>query len=112
MKIMMNKYTTILAIIALSVLAACSSKKLATTAPADNANTATNPPANVSMAEMEEGKAIWHSNCAKCHALYDPASRTVSSWNHILPIMTRKAKLDETQAAKVSAYVLTFAKKG
>ena len=108
----MNKYTTILAIIVLSVFAACSSKKLATTAPADNANAATTPPTNVSMAELEEGKSIFYSNCAKCHTLYDPASRTVSKWNHILPIMTRKAKLDETQAAKVSAYVLTYAQKG
>lgn len=105
----MNKLTTILSIVVISATAACSSKKLATKTPATPAETATT--ANLSTEQMEHGKSLWSGNCGKCHTLFTPESRNVASWERILPAMTRKAKMNESDAATVTAYIMAFAKK-
>lgn len=61
-------------------------------------------------AQMQEGKTIWASSCTKCHKLFEPESRTVAKWETILPNMSMRAKLNEDQAAKVRAYVISHAK--
>jgi cytochrome c5 len=63
-----------------------------------------------SEAQMQEGKTIWQASCAKCHKLFEPASRTVAKWETILPNMSIRAKLNQEQAAKVRAYVISHAK--
>lgn len=102
----MNKYTIILSCFALSVLAACSSKKLATTTPA-----AETPAVSTLPPEQAEGKTIFQGKCGSCHTLFPPSSRNVASWEKILPPMARKAKLTDDEAAKVHAYVMAHAKK-
>jgi len=61
-------------------------------------------------AQMEEGRLVWQSSCKKCHKLFEPDSRSVEKWERVLPRMSRKAKLDETDAGKVRAYLLAHAK--
>jgi len=63
-------------------------------------------------AQLEEGKLIWQGSCKKCHALFTPESRGVEKWENVLPRMAKRAKLDDTAAAKVRAYLLTHAKAG
>jgi cytochrome c5 len=105
----MNKLTVIFSVIAISVLAACSTKKLATTTPATPT-----PPATASTTltteQIEKGKSLWSGNCGKCHTLYAPDSRNVASWQRILPSMTRKAKMNDDDAATVTAYILAHSK--
>lgn len=60
--------------------------------------------------QIQEGMTIWQGACGKCHKLFEPQSRTVAKWETILPNMSMRAKLNQDQAAKVRAYVLTNAK--
>lgn len=65
---------------------------------------------NYSEAELEEGKLVWQSSCAKCHKLHTPESRNVDKWERILPRMAKRSKLDDVAAGKVRAYVLAHAR--
>jgi len=105
----MNKLTITLSVIAISVLAACSTKKLATTTPETPATPAPTA-ASLTPEQVVKGKSLWSSNCGNCHTLYAPDSRNVASWQRILPSMTRKSKMNEEDAATVTAYILAHAK--
>lgn len=106
----MNRFTTIIAIAAASVLMAqCTAKKTATTAKSPEEVVA-EVKKNFSEDQMEEGKTIFQGSCGKCHDLHQPETRTVEKWERILPRMSQKAKLEDEQAGKVRAYVLAHAK--
>lgn len=96
-----------------ATLFACTAKKATT------ASKAAAPAASDIVAEIdskytdiqkEEGKTIWQANCQKCHKLYEPESHTIAKWENILQRMSKKAKLNDVDAGKVRAYVLTHAK--
>lgn len=106
----MNRYTTILAIAAISILMAqCTAKKTTTTAKSPEEVVA-EVKKNYTEDEMAEGKTIFLGSCGKCHDLVEPEERTVSKWERVLPRMSKKAKLEDDQAGKVRAYVLAHAK--
>ncbi|MEO9257109.1 MAG: hypothetical protein ABI207_01935 [Crocinitomicaceae bacterium] len=87
------------------VIAACSpSFIIPTQADADRVQTQF-PGATV--ASLAEGKTLMENNCAKCHHLMKPKSQTEEQWNHIVPIMAKKAKLNSEDEAKVLQYILT-----
>lgn len=65
---------------------------------------------NYTEAQLEEGKVLWQNNCAQCHKLFEPESRSVDKWEKILPNMSMRAKLNDQQAAMVRAYILSHAK--
>ena len=65
---------------------------------------------NYTEAQMEEGKAIFQEHCNKCHGYHEPETRTLGKWEHVLPRMINKAKLNEEQGGKITAYVYTHAK--
>lgn len=94
-------------------LTQCATKKAAVKTPAEP----TTPEAivaevkrNYTPAQMDEGKMIWEAKCGTCHKLYAPQSRMVPTWENVLVRMNPKAKLNEEEAGKVRAYVLTNAK--
>lgn len=104
----MKKIT--IAITTLAILGtACTSKK-ATTGEKSTADVVADLKKNFTDADMSEGKLLWQSNCNKCHKLYNSDDYSVSKWENILPRMIKRAKLDNTQASKVRAYLLTNAK--
>lgn len=106
----MNRYTTILAIAATSILMAqCTAKKTATTAKSPEEIVA-EVKKNYTEDEMAEGKTIFLGSCGKCHDLKEPETRTVDKWERVLPRMSKKANLEDDQAGKVRAYVLAHAK--
>lgn len=87
------------------IIAACSpSFIIPTQADADRVQTQF-PGATV--ASLSEGKTLMENNCAKCHHLVKPKSRTEEEWNHIVPIMAKKAKLSSEEETKVLQYILT-----
>lgn len=110
----MKKTLTLLTLAVLSVVMVnCSSTKKASTIP--GASTAT-PEARVAEAkknysedQMAEGKTLWETNCNKCHKLYAPESRNVDKWEAVLPRMVKRAKMTDTQAGMVRAYLITHA---
>lgn len=106
----MNRFTTILAIAAASVLMAqCTAKKTATTTKSPEEIVA-EVKKNYSEDQMQEGKTIFLGSCGKCHDLKEPETLTVDKWERVLPRMSKKAKLEDAQAGKVRAYVLAHAK--
>lgn len=106
----MNRLTTILTIATASVLMTqCTAKKTATSAKSPEEIVA-EVKKNYSEDQMAEGKTLFQGNCGKCHALFEPESRTVDKWERVLPRMSQRAKLEDTQAGKVRAYVLAHAK--
>lgn len=99
-----------------ATLLACTAKKATTSS---STVKAAEPAASDIMAEIdskytaaqkEEGKTIWQANCQKCHKLFEPESHTVAKWEGILQRMSKKAKLNDVDAGKVRAYVITHAK--
>lgn len=62
-------------------------------------------------ADLVAGKTIYETKCSKCHGAKPLDNWTVEGWKPILKSMIPKARLDSTQAAQVTAYVNTNAKK-
>jgi len=64
-----------------------------------------------SIVSVAEGEKTYKTSCGKCHELVNPADFSQKEWIPIMRSMARKAKLDESQKANVTAYVNSLAKK-
>ncbi|XZF15241.1 c-type cytochrome [Chitinophagaceae bacterium MMS25-I14] len=60
--------------------------------------------------QVAQGKTIYNNNCGKCHGLKNVGDFDKTAWEHILPSMAKKARIDDQQTALVRAYVMTNAK--
>ena len=97
--------------IAIFVFAQCTPKIAKV---AENTNTAPESAATTitySSAELEKGMTIMTEKCGRCHVLFEPADFNQSEWKEILKAMIPKAKLNEADAALVTAYIMNNAKK-
>ena len=72
-------------------LVACGTTKLAAPAQAD-ADRGTAKFADVTLAQLTEGKAVYDLNCGACHKAPKPKSQSEAGWRHIVPEMCVKAK--------------------
>jgi len=70
------------------------------------------PPKETVAADTITGKRIFTNRCGRCHALKQVDNYTAERWNNILKAMIPKAKLNETEAQQVTAYVMEYAKRG
>ena len=59
---------------------------------------------------FSEGQTIYQTNCGKCHELYKPNSRNISSWMKVMKRMSKKASLTEDHYKLVSVYLNAKAK--
>lgn len=66
--------------------------------------------AKYSPQQLESGKTIFTGNCAKCHKLKEPGTRTPEQWNKVLKRMIPKAKLSDEDGMLVRAYLIAHAK--
>lgn len=116
---MINKRIAVLLLTAgaITLLAQCSPKASRTvatnntkTAPATPADKIADIKGHYTAQQIEEGQSLFNSNCAKCHKMKMPETRTVEQWEQILPRMSKKAGLSEAQHQLVRAYVLPLAK--
>jgi hypothetical protein len=55
---------------------------------------------------LPQGREIFVTQCARCHASPEVHGYSVPQWERILPRMSRRAKLDADQESAVRAYVL------
>lgn len=78
-----------LIIIATLILAACGTTRLIQPTQAD-AERGAQKYSNLTLADLNQGKAIFEQNCSLCHGLKKPASRNEEQWNKIVPNMTAK----------------------
>lgn len=83
----------------------CGAKKAAP-APAEVPMT----PATPLTAVQEEGHQLYENNCAKCHDLFAPNSYSKKDWVPILASMQKKAKLSDSDMAKIKGYLDVYAK--
>lgn len=67
--------------------------------------TAADTTTSASLSDLQKGKAIYESNCNRCHALYSPDAYSASQWKQIVPGMASKAKLSSSDEALVLKYV-------
>ncbi|MBK9450920.1 MAG: hypothetical protein IPN95_16220 [Bacteroidetes bacterium] len=70
---------------------ACGTTKIAAPIQAD-ADRGTAKFADVTLAQLTEGKAVYDLNCGACHKAPKPKSRSEEAWKHIVPEMCVKAK--------------------
>jgi cytochrome c5 len=95
---------TLTLLVAIAVLASCSSTKKTTVKKSSTTNII------LSEADIQHGKQVWETSCKRCHKLYAPESHTVKQWERILPRMEKRAKLSEMDGAKVRGYIMSLAK--
>jgi cytochrome c5 len=103
-----------LILILIVVLTACSSAKLLTPAQSDVDRVSVKYP-GFTLADLNEGKAMFEQTCNRCHRLKDPASRSEDKWNKIVPQMIGKLNkkegrevVDDKQQAIILKYLVTM----
>lgn len=102
------KKVFVLSVLIVFIAAACHKKAV----PSSSTSAATSAPAPApDPAMVEAGKTVFNTKCTKCHAAKVVDNYTVDKWNSILKSMIPKAKLDDTEAAQVTAFVTAGAKK-
>ncbi len=79
--------------IATAVLVACSPKVTETET------------ADAMSAEAATGKSVFSQKCKKCHDLPVVDSYSKEKWDKILPVMSEKAKLIESERGQVEVYI-------
>jgi mono/diheme cytochrome c family protein len=71
------------------ILAACGTTRLIQPTQAD-AERGAQKYSNLTLADLNQGKAIFEQNCGLCHGLKKPASRNEDQWNKIVPNMSAR----------------------
>lgn len=100
------------------IAAACTKKAIPTTStparPTDAAAVPPPPPPSEAVPPADEhaaGKSLFNAKCGRCHDLPVPANYTAERWGPIMVAMSQKARLDEDQSKKITAFVKANAKK-
>ncbi len=93
-------------------LASCAPVKLITPTQADVERVKVNYP-DYNIAALNEGKLLFEQQCGNCHKLKNPTSKSVASWNKIVPRMVAKAnkkevKIDTKQQDLILKYLVTM----
>lgn len=97
---MLKKYLVVTACV---IIAACSPKLIEPTV-ADETK-AKQVYSDITLAELQQGHKLYIEKCGKCHKLFHPDSHSEAEWKKILPVMGKKAKLDQDQYRLVERYV-------
>lgn len=62
---------------------------------------------NVSMDELQKGYSLYVAKCGSCHFLHRPTQFAEVRWLEILPIMAKKAKLNEEELDNITKYIIS-----
>lgn len=104
--------TKIISLIALLFLVGCSAVKLLPSTQSDvERGKATYP--DLTMAQLEEGKALFQEKCTMCHGLKNPRKKDAAGWNKTVPIMVKRAnktevRIDPKQQELITKYLVTM----
>jgi len=91
----------VLPLIAAAALAGCVSIEKA----APPVTTLAVQPSPAKRAQLEEGRTIYTTKCAKCHSPEPVRRYSAARWDAILEEMIDETKLDSAESAAVRAYV-------
>jgi mono/diheme cytochrome c family protein len=62
--------------------------------------------ATATLADLQQGRALYINNCGRCHGLYSPDNFTSSQWkNNIMPSMGPETSMMSTEKTLVTKYV-------
>lgn len=62
-------------------------------------------PGGLGWQDLEEGRIIYLTDCAKCHNPEPIAKYSHAQWANLMPKMIRESRLDDQRAHQVTAYV-------
>jgi len=100
----------VIVLVSFILLAACAAyKPLAPTQGDADRAAKTNP--EITLTNLNEGKAIFEDKCHKCHSLKKPFHKSEEEIKAALPVMAKRAKLDSHQEELVLQYLLTITTK-
>ena len=85
----------IIAILSLSVFAACAATSKFAPAAEDLSAMQTKVP-GITYDVAMQGYKLYVGHCSNCHRLHNPKEYIVAKWNKILPEMFEKAKISST----------------
>lgn len=100
-------------LVALIILTGCSTTRLLTPTQQD-VDRVSNKFAGLTLDELNQGKAIFETNCQTCHGLKNPTSRGEERWRQIVPKMTAKVNKKRNNAInaedqeKLLRYLITM----
>jgi len=61
--------------------------------------------ATATLAELQEGRALYVNNCATCHQLYSPDNFTPTQWQGIMASMAPRTGMNSDEVTLVTKYV-------
>jgi hypothetical protein len=61
--------------------------------------------ANATLAELQQGRALYIDNCNSCHGLYNPDSNTPSGWRSVLNSMAPRTGMSASEVQLVTKYL-------
>jgi len=96
-----------LSIFSLILLIACGSPKLLTLSNKDVENAEKKFP-GVTLADLNEGKLIFETNCGRCHPLEKSLNKPEEEIRKVMPFMARKAKIDSKSEDLALKYLVTI----
>ncbi len=70
----------------------------------------------LTVAQLEEGRALFKSKCTQCHPAKKPSSRDEVKWREIVPKMAEKAhrkgkeEISSTDQEKILKYLITMSR--
>ncbi len=67
--------------------------------------TAADATANATLAQLQQGRSLFVSNCQACHNLPNPDDYTSSGWSSILNSMAPRTSLSTSEETLVYKYV-------
>ncbi len=97
----------VLIILSVAFLIACASTSPMVPVQSDADRAAKKIP-GITLADLNEGKAIFEENCRKCHTLKKPFRKTDEQIKDAMPRMAKRAKIDERQRELVYNYLVTM----
>ena len=90
------------------LLVACAAPKFSTSLSNKDADRAAKKFPGITMVELNEGKNTFETKCGRCHSLEKSYRKPEEHLNKIVPVMSRKAKIDEKAGDLVLKYLVTI----
>jgi hypothetical protein len=107
----MKKNVVILSVV---LLTSCSAKLLRPTLADVDRGSAKFP--GLTVAQLNEGKALFERKCTQCHPAKKPSSRDEVKWRQVVPAMAAKAtkrgkeEISEADQDKILKYLITMSR--
>jgi mono/diheme cytochrome c family protein len=67
--------------------------------------TSSDATSNATLAELQQGRALYIDNCGSCHGLYSPDDFSASRWGNIMSDMAPQTSMSASETALVKKYV-------